>query len=437
MTTPRNTIQTAVRRQVFDCINSPGGASYDEIADELGIKRTTARDHVASLRDGDIAINEVETDGGEKWFYYSREQVKQKQTPDANTKRSVSKSDKSSVSKRLNEQAEEMETKLNKLLQKTKPAKASGGISRRPGNEDVVVHATDDHVGDVETDEFGNVTYNTDIWFDRRKRTFDKAFYLVNRQKMAGYEFDTFHLLLGGDTVTGEGVYPGQSHGVELSLPEQIEKAAVFYTKQIRRASKKFDSVQVVCQSGNHGELNFTGSSKSSNADRLAYLMLTNMVRQSDMENVSMVYNDSTNFTNFEMRGHNAHLRHGDDSLEHIGTSSAKKDWRNWRDKHQFDVAYRGHYHMFEIDTLTRTREDPLLDTDGKPILSDGELVSEKVTENVPVIMTGSTKPPSGFEESIAEWSQPAATIHGVSDDRPVTWLFPIDFDSQESKREP
>jgi len=43
--------------------------------------------------------------------------------------------------------------------------------------------------------------------------------------------------------------------------------------------------------------------------------------------------------------------------------------------------------------------------------------------------MSGSICPPGDFEESLSLWGEPAATIHGVSDERPMTWLYPIHFE--------
>jgi hypothetical protein len=99
--------------------------------------------------------------------------------------------------------------------------------------------------------------------------------------------------------------------------------------------------------------------------------------------------------------GHRAHLRHGQSSLEHIGTSAGKKRWLQWKDQHKFDIAYRGHYHMFQMDSISCT----------------------------PVVMSGAIVPPDDFEESLAEWDEPAATVHGVSDERPISWFYPIDFE--------
>jgi hypothetical protein len=106
--------------------------------------------------------------------------------------------------------------------------------------------------------------------------------------------------------------------------------------------------------------------------------------------------------------GHRAHLRHGQNSLEHVGTSAGKKRWYAWKDQHSFDIAYRGHYHTFQYDSIAST----------------------------PIIESGAIVPPSDFEESLAEWGEPAATVHGVSDERVVSWFYPLDFTQPVTEEE-
>jgi hypothetical protein len=344
--------------------------------------------------------------------FYVRQQAKEHPT-NANPSYQESVRNTQKKSRIITEHLSDLERRLYEILDDSQPPVADGGVEVRPSNEDLVVHRTDAHFGDEYTDEFANVTYDSSIGVEREEITTDNVMSLVDRQTAAGYEFDRVHLLLGGDMVTGEATYQNQPFEIKEHLDEQLDIASEVYMNQILRLADKFPLVQVVCQPGNHGALKGKYST-GANSDRILYMMLDKMVRHSSLDNVTFIRNDSTRFTNFPLRaetleqardpdklGHVGHLRHGDDSLEHIGTSAGKKRWYNWLLKHQFDIAYRGHYHQFEIDTLHG---------------------------DVKVVMTGSVKPPGEFEESIAEWSTPSATMHGVSDDRPMTFMFPVDF---------
>jgi hypothetical protein len=305
-----------------------------------------------------------------------------------------------------------MEARLTDLLNRTAPPVADGAPVVNESHEDVVIHRTDTHFGDVLEDEFGNIVFDSEIAREREEHVTERVMDLVERQEEAGVTYDTAHLLLGGDHVTGENIYANQLSEVEAGLDEQIELATEVFLEQIQRLSARFPAVQVVCQVGNHGALE-ASYSNGANADRFMFMMLDQAVRSSpDLNNVTLIRNNSTMFTNFYVRGDREsyekdnqgwkfHLRHGDDSLEHIGTSSGKNRWRGWQIRHDFDQAYRGHYHEFSVDSIY---------------------------DGTQVLMTGSPKPSDEFEESISEWSEPSATVHGVSDEREMTFLYPITF---------
>jgi len=399
-----------VTQTVAECIEN-GGADYEEIADVVGCSQSTARDHVKSLRDGGESIAS-RLEAGTKTFYY-RADLGEHPTNDTRATQEVTRS-KVKKTNKLQSHMNDMEARLRNLLNDSRPAIADGEPDLHDSEEDVVIHRTDAHFGDQITDEFGNVCFSPEIAERREKTVTDKTMRLIERQQRAGIEFGTAHLLLGGDDVTGEHVYANQLSEVVLTLDEQIDLAFGVRMEQIQRLAARFDRVQVVCTPGNHGALD-PKYSEGANADRLLYMMLDKAVRQdSSLDNVTFIRNDSTGFTNFYVRGDKEsyqqdgqgwkfHLRHGDRSLEHIGTSSGKRRWYNWMLRHEFDQAYRGHYHKHEIDT---------------------------VHNDVKCIMTGSPKPPDEFEESIGEWSQPTAYVHGVSSELTKTWGYEVWFDN-------
>lgn len=276
-------------------------------------------------------------------------------------------------------------------------------FSVRPSAEDVVIHRSDAHIGAKYRDENGNYHYDTDTAIEREGTVTDRVDNLCLRQEKAGVEFDTAHLLLGGDMIHGEGIYPDQPWETEIPLVKQIEVASDLYMEQIDRLRHRFPQVQVVMQNGNHGELRGDGMGPTSNADDIVYMTLRQRVRDRGYENVRTIHKPHASYyTNFTMREGewNGHLRHGQKSLFHIGTSSGKDRWKTWLIRHAFDIAYRGHYHELRLENVL----------------------------SYPVIMSGAACPPDDFEEGLGEWSEPAATIHGVSDERVLTWFYPVDF---------
>ncbi len=406
--TKQHTINSQKRQQVFTLLQN-GGASYGKISDSLGISRSTARDHINNLQNVDgIPLGEREEDGA-KVFYYRPDANEYPINPDEPTGELRSKA---SVTRDAKKKVHELIQYLDRDLNGRAPAVPEDGLSVRESHEDMVVHRSDDHIGANYTDEFGNDTFSAEIGIKRVRNVSDKVFSLKKRQEEAGVEFDTLHIVMGGDHLHGIGIHDDQPWETELSLPEQLTVASDIYMEFIDRASTEFESVQIVCQKGNHGELRGDGMGPDDNVDTAFFMTLDRRVRDRGYDNVKFVRSDGGNFTNFPLRGetlndceHRAHLRHGQHSLIHIGTSAGKKRWLQWLHQHNFDIAYRGHYHEFRIENIVSN----------------------------PVLMSGAIVPPSDFEESLAEWSEPAATVHGVSDERAMTWMYPVNFDQEES----
>ncbi len=371
-------------------------ATVEEVSATLNISESTVRDHISGIRETGYAIvNDAGT------YYLASQLASRKQHPSNYNTRS--KPSKTQQTRAANNHLAELNDRLCELLDRSAPAVADGGLAYDPSNEDVVIHRSDDHIGAEVHDEHGNLVFNSDIAADRIRSVTDSVMDLINREEKADRQFDTAHLLLGGDTLTGENIFNHQPHEIDLTIDQQIDLACELYMEQIKRLAARFPTIQVVCQAGNHGELRADGMSENANADKLVYMMLDRMVRMSDLDNVTFVRSDATRFINFELRDgeHRAHLRHGQNSLSHIGTSSGQNRWRGWQIKHGFDIAYRGHYHEFKLEHVM----------------------------NRPVLMSGAICPPSDYEESLSVWSEPAATVHGVSDDYPLCWLYPVQFD--------
>jgi hypothetical protein len=290
-----------------------------------------------------------------------------------------------------------MEFGLKKQLQEMEPAVADGGGLQRDGGEHLIIPRGDDHFGEHITNQNGDDTFNSDIAEERVRTVFDNAIAKKEMREDAGVDFDGAGLFLLGDHVTNDAIYEGQKNETDASVKEQINRATEVYLEQIRRLSDQFPHVKVACQVGNHGRL----GDASVNADGIMFAMLDKVVRESDMENVTLIQSDRSYYTDFSLRDYDIHIRHGhDSSLEHIGTSAGKQRWLSWLVDHGFDVAFRGHYHML--------KEEPI--------------------NGVPVHMVGSIVAQTEFEESHAISGRPAAAIHGMTDTAPTEWTERIYF---------
>jgi hypothetical protein len=406
-------------------------ASHGELSDAFGFSQSTSRDHINSMeRKGvPIASRRVDNDGSTVKEYYVRERRRQENQNDTREYGSVSK--KAAKTKRLNNVAENLSKRLDKALNATTPAVSVEPLSSG-GDEDVAIHVTDDHIGDILEDEHGNVVFDTETAVAKIRERVTRTLEIIERQKAAGWNFHTVHYIMGGDIITGSGIYQGQAWEVEKNFNEQIDIATSVHFDQIKRLADEFEAVQVVCQTGNHGEIRISGSSEKANGDDIVYRMLDLAVRASEYDNITFVRNHKSNYTNFRMRcdeeadkerayelgydsvdelpesertGHRALLRHGKDMKAQSETRAASDDLRGWKLMHEFDVMYAGHFH---IQSMDRVMEAPL-------------------------IRSGSIAPTDEFEESISEWSMPMSTVHGVSDDNPKSWSYDVQYDADQT----
>jgi DNA-binding transcriptional ArsR family regulator len=339
-----DTINSQKRQQLFTILQD-GGANYDEITEALDISRSTARDHISDLQHVDGIPLGTRRKDGKKVFYYRPDAKEYPINPSEPTGDLRSKA---AITKDAKEKVHELIQYLDRDLNGRAPAIPESGLSVRDSHEDMVVHRSDDHIGAKYHDEYGNATFSAEIGIDRVRTVTDKVFDLKARQEEAGVDFDTLHIVMGGDHLHGIGIHDDQPWECELSLPEQLTIASDIYMEFIDRAAKEFPSVQVVCQKGNHGALKGDGMGPDDNVDTAFFMTLDRRVRDRGYDNVKFVRSQGGFYTNFRMRkrpeqdqktaeqlgckphelppelqsGHRAHLRHGQNSLEHIGTSA-------------------------------------------------------------------------------------------------------------------
>lgn len=388
------TALTPREHEVFETLP----ASPAEVANELGMAESRVRAHVSTLRDKlDVSIPFSEESQRYELPIPDGTQGANQPTNASIKETYLTTQAKQTVTKEYREWAEQAERWFNEILLNTEPAVAA---PEPQGSQDVVIHRSDDHIGEHVEDQDGNVIFNPEIAKQCINKVTRRAIEITQRM---GQDVGTVYLLLGGDTVTGENTYKGQAHDITLTLDQQVQMATDEYLKQIRALADRFPRLVVVVQSGNHGDVGSGHTSPQANADRIAYKALDALVRTDpDLDNVTFLQSDTNKYVNFTIRGHKAHLRHGQDSLSHIGTSAGKRKWLHWKDRHDYDIGYRGHYHEFKIEHPAGT----------------------------PVLMSGSICPPSDFEDTLAAYSQPTATVHGVTDKRPLKWIEPVYFDT-------
>ena len=144
-------------------------------------------------------------------------------------------------------------------IEKPKQSKAKG----KP--EVALVHLTDWQAGKK------TVSYGLTTLADRIEQMTNKVIELTNIQRQHHPVRDCV-VMLGGDMVEGIGIFPGQAYEVEAHLFEQLFEVVRIIEQTVKTLAQNFDTVQIVCEFGNHGRLGRKGDMPSGdNIDRMAY----------------------------------------------------------------------------------------------------------------------------------------------------------------------
>lgn len=365
------------------------GTTIDDLADDLGERETIVTQHLRDLK----------ADGWQVYVDESADLVAIE--GDHNLRSSEHTGTRTRKANRW------WELRHNALVREFKHlSQPEAELSHSAGGEDWILHLTDIHAGDRVRRDDGTVIYATEDVPDVIDYVTTQA---LNLAETHGRDFDTAHILWGGDFLTNEGIYEGQFEDLDAWLDEQHDTLVAPLLRQLKAFAARFDAVQVVSQVGNHGQHRASGTSRQANADLVLYKTIRNVVaelqKETDiLETVRFRIGSAKAYRNFPLRGGalRGHLRHGQHRRPQAETSARKKEWLSTLREHEFDVAFLGHHHI-----------SGRIPWDGPPILA-----------------TGSPKPSGEFVERIGEGvaggRQDMATVCGVSDDG-ITAVFPVD----------
>jgi DNA-binding Lrp family transcriptional regulator len=367
-------------------------ADKDDLAERLDVAPTTAKDHIHALRDNGVNVRYDRENA--VYALADQEKVRRVSTKHTGTK-----------TREANNFITEVERTILRRLEGSDELVAPQ--NPEPGNEDMVLHFTDLHIGDVVEDETGAEIYNTQIARDVINTVTEQVLKLKETMGEVA-EYDTLHVLYGGDIITNENIYDGQAFDIESLLVEQMTTAVNALTRQLKTFAREFETVNVIAQPGNHGKTRASGVSKQANMDLVTYRWIDDRLRESHVRNVDFTTSEAKWYRTFGLRGGEwtGFLTHGQDAQAHVdATAASSRDWRGWLNEFDFDVGYRGHYHESRRESV---QNGPFVFESPSP-KPDDEWTSR--------IGRGSVDGPN----------KRLATVHGVSDKRPVTWECVLD----------
>jgi len=274
---------------------------------------------------------------------------------------------------------------------------AIGNVSSEYESHDVdsdgstlVIPRCDDHFGCKVLKRSVNAEFTTSIAKQRISEIIDRA---IERSKERG-DVDNVKLLLLGDHIDGENVFPSHAAEVEKFLREQIKVGSAHYISEVEKLADEFNHVDVVTCPGNHGNIG-----PVTNADDIVHDMVELGVDLLDIDNVSFTRSNGS-YVNFNIRNFDGYGRHGQDALQHASTSSGDDRWMNWKEDSDFDVAYHGHHHSLRLEPVGHSQ----------------------------LFQCGTIVPPSLFVDSIGASGVPRAFFHFTTDNELVDEMKIIEF---------
>lgn len=234
--------------------------------------------------------------------------------------------------------------------------KPSGLLVRKPkrstrgGSEVATLHVTDVHYGKV------TPTYSVDVCETRLLQLCQAVSEIVElRRKFAS--IDHLQLLLGGDMIEGQGIFPGQAYEVDVDIVSQmLKEGPEVIANLVLSLASQFRTVEVVAVPGNHGRIDRFGSQRL-NADSVFYEVvrkLVSFVIKDDRITWDLPLDRETGrqwYSRFKIAGPwEGMLVHGDQVRGQLGFpwyGFGKKvaGWRTAADTTGFQFLFSGHFH--------------------------------------------------------------------------------------------
>ena len=205
---------------------------------------------------------------------------------------------------------------------------------------------SDTHVG-----KHTNV-YNLDIASERFKSIPPRLFARVTE------EIDEVAILLTGDLVEGEDIYPTQANHIQCSAIEQVQRCVEGLWEMVLGIRTLFQCrVTIHSVRGNHGRVSKTANEKT-NWDNVVYYVLSTIVATHGDPNI--VYQAGyEEFHTFRVQDKVGMLYHY--GVKHTGTPAMREKVAGWGAVKNFDFMCHGHWHEWHVGAWL-----------GKPVIANG-----------------------------------------------------------------
>lgn len=225
-----------------------------------------------------------------------------------------------------------------------KPVAAPSRDKRTVHEEAAIWHLTDWQLGKKTS------TYSTEIG-ERRVRQCVAKYQELTEVMQKDHPVKHGVVLMTGDMLEGCNIFPAQEWELDATLFEQIFATAALEEFVVREALKTYETVDVVCEWGNHGRIGkrSDGFKPSDNVDRIIY----EIVRQRflDEPRIKNFQLSDQFYQHFTVGEYSAIAVHGDEiksfggNLPSYGILRKANAWASGVVE-DFRDMYIGHYHQ-------------------------------------------------------------------------------------------
>ena len=158
---------------------------------------------------------------------------------------------------------------------------------------------------------------------------------------------DEILIILAGDLIEGEDIYPTQSNHIECSAIEQTKVCTQSVWKMILKFKELYPdtTIRIETVPGNHGRVSKTANEKT-NWDNVIYMILDMIAKKHNDDNIIINCNFDT-FKTFIVKDKVGMANHH--GVKHTGTSNMREKVAGWITGKQFDFMVHGHWHEWHV----------------------------------------------------------------------------------------
>ncbi len=268
---------------------------------------------------------------------------------------------------------------------------------KTPKAQTEVLVLGDWHLGKL-VDMPGN-KYNIEIARQRVQQLCTDFIDIVQGYSRPQIIVDEIALLLVGDFVENELIFPTQAHHIETDVVTQVRVATeMFWGEMILPLRKAMPRIPMTihCVKGNHGRV---GSfvHETANWDLVLYHELASIAQYSGLKDIHFNIGHEA-FTQLEIKGHKGLLRH--EGIPQHDTAAARAKISGWKAIHDMEFMCTGHWH------------NPFF---ARP-------------NNITVFQNGCMSGMDDLSEKMARKTKPFQLSWGVSEKRVTTHIHVLDI---------